>query len=170
MLRQSIRMLALSMCALAVGCGVSASGTGLGAEFKSAASEAYSHIKSQLIPAIGDARFAVALGTSRAKVKLLQPKATNEAEQGVWLLLTMVNVKSAESNAGIELAALTHKSTASVEAAREVASERTQCLTEVEGWLAGNAAKLPALKRSPCLESARMAAAMLGRQVPSNTR
>ena len=164
MLRQSMRGLVLSASALAAGCGVSASGTGLGAEFVNAAKDAHSHISSQLVPHIGEGRFPVTLGVSRAKVKLLQHKVTNDAEKGVWLLLTMSNALAAQSHSMDELAGLSRASSAATaEAAQDVVTERTQCITEAAGWLSGNAAKLPALKAGPCLARAKQAAAILGK-------
>ena len=161
-MRWSIRMVGVSACALAVGCGVSASGMGLNPEFAKEARVAYRYLESHVIPEIPNARFAQVLAESRAKVKGAQSKVSNNAERGVWLLLTMVNVKANETR-GIEELSRTTPSAASQSAWREVVAERTQCMTELHGWLSGDESKLPALERSPCLQTARQAAAVLGR-------
>ena len=171
MLRRLIRMLALYGCAMAAGCGVSASGTGLTAAFTEAARDAHRYITSDLVPAIGTARFPVVLATSRAKVKILQLKAASDADNGVWLILTMINAKSNESHHTDELTGLMNQLSGDAQAAssdaqatsQDVANERDQCIAEAEGWLSGNSSKVAALKAGPCLQQARRAAAILGR-------
>jgi hypothetical protein len=113
-----------------------------------------------VIPQVGRPGFPMALAASRAKVKLLQPKVTSEAERDVWLLLTMVNVMASQSHSIQEIGG---PSAGAAEAARDVAVEQTECMTEATGWLSGDASKLPALKAGPCLQRVRQAAAILGK-------
>ena len=150
-------------CAMAVACGASATGTGLTGEFAEAARDAHSYMKSDLIPAIGTARFSTVLAASRARVKLAQPKAAGEADQGVWLLMTMVNVKANESNGMKELSGVTPPSRAAREAASDLANELDHCLSEVEGWLTGTSLHVRSMNDRPCLKQARLAAAVLSR-------
>ena len=133
---------------MAVGCGVSTTATGLGAEFAAAARDAHRFIDSQLIPQIGSPDFPSSLAASRAKFKLLQPQVTNEAERHVSYLLSMANALAGQSHQVLELAS------AKRELAQELAMERTQCMTEVAGWLGGDASDLPRLKAAPCLRRA----------------
>ena len=163
MLRRLIRGLALCGCVTAAGCGVSASATGLTAGFAKAAKDAHSYMKSDLIPGIGTAHFSENLAVSRAKVKIAQSKMAGNADQGVWLLLTMVNAKSYELNGARELAEEMPQppSPAMREAALEVASERDTCLSEVESWLSGPAVLVASLNDRPCLQQARLAAKVL---------
>jgi hypothetical protein len=146
---------------MAAGCGVSASATGLTSGFAAAARDAHNYMKSDLIPAIGTPRFPTVLAVSRTNVKLAQSKAASDADEGVWLLLTMVNVKSYELNGARELAAtMTLPSQAVREADLEVATERDHCMSEADGWINGTLA-LRILTKGPCLQQARLAAAML---------
>jgi hypothetical protein len=164
MMRQSIRMFGFLACAMAAGCGVSASGLGLSSEFTAAARDAHRYIESHVIPEIRNSRFPTVLTESRGKVKSLQAKATNDAERGVWLLLTMINAKANESRGAYELSLRPNWSSPSLTAAsQEVQAERQQCMNEVGDWLAGNASQLAALRAAPCLQQAKQAAAILGR-------
>ena len=165
MLRRLIRGLTICGCVIAAGCGASASGTGLTADFANEAKKAHSYMKSDLIPGIGTERFAVTYAASRARVKIVQSKVANEAERDVWLLLTMVNVKSNELNGAKELAAtMNQPSRAMREAAEEVATERDTCLSEADGWLSGKSLLLASLKERPCLKQARLALAILSKE------
>jgi hypothetical protein len=147
---------------MAVGCGVSASGTGVTAGFAKAASDAHRYMKSDLIPGIGTARFPDTLAVSRAKVKIVQSKVAGDADHGVWLLLTMVNVKSYELNGALELAGVISESSQAMrEAAQDVTNERDTCLSEAGGWLSGTSSHLQALNAGPCLQQARLAAKIL---------
>ena len=162
MLQRIIRTLAVFGCAMAAGCGVSASGTGLTPAFAKIARDAHNYMKSDLIPGIGTARFPDALAVSRAKVKIAQTKVGGDADQGVWLLLTMVNAKSYELNGAREVAEMAPESSEAVrEAAQDVTNERDQCLSEADGWLTGTAAQLRTLNAGPCLQQARLAASIL---------
>jgi hypothetical protein len=165
MLRRLVPMLlTLSGCAMASGCGVAASETGLTPAFADIARDAHRYMKSDLIPAIGHARFPMTLAASRAKVKIGQLKIASEADKDVWLILTMVNVKSNESNAMSEVSELMNLPAQNVQsAAQDVIGERDQCLSEAEGWLSGTASTVAALKAGLCLRMARQAAAVLGR-------
>jgi hypothetical protein len=166
MLRRLIRGLALCGCAMAAGCGVSASGTGLTAGFAEAAKDAHRYMKSDLIPGIGTARFPSAYAVSRTKVRIAQTKVAGNADQGVWLLLTMVNVKSNESNGAGELAEVTgmQQSPAVREAALDVANERDSCMSEVDSWLSGTSSLVASLNARPCLQQARLALAVLNKK------
>jgi len=167
MLRRLIRSLTLCGCAMAAGCGVSASPTGLTPGFAEAAKPAHSYMASDLIPAIGTARFPDAYAASRARVKIVQSKVASEADQGVWLLLTMVNVKSGEVHANREMAAEMNLSPQTIrsmrESALEVSTERDVCLSEANNWLngAGTPLHLRAMNEAPCLQQARLAAKTL---------
>jgi hypothetical protein len=165
MLTRWTRSLVFCFCAMAVACGSADSGTGLSAAFADAARDAHRYMTSDLIPAIGTARFPSALAVSRSKVKLAQSKVSGEADQGVWLLLTMVNVKSNESNGARELADMGRSpSRAAREAALEVANERDHCLSEADGWLSGKSALVQSLNTRPCLQQARLAASVLSKK------
>jgi hypothetical protein len=162
MLRQLFRALALCGCAIAAGCGVSATGTGVTPGFAEAARDAHSYMKSDLIPAIGTARFPDAYAVSRTKVRLVQSKVAGNADQGVWLLLTMVNVKSNEAHGARELAETMRMDSRVVrEAALDVANERDTCLSEADSWLTGTSLQLPVLNAGPCLQQARLALSVL---------
>lgn len=165
MLRRLIRGLTVCGCAMAAGCGASASGTGLTPDFADAAKKAHTYQKSDLIPGIGTARFPVAYAASRARVKIVQSKVASEADQGVWLLLTMVNVKSSELNGAREMAETTRVQSRAVrEADEEVETERDTCLSEADGWLSGKSMLLKSLKERPCLQQALLAAAILSKK------
>lgn len=160
----SLGLLVLSGSAMALGCGVSAGSTGLTPAFADLARGAHGYIRSDLLPAIGTARFPMTLAASRARVKSLQLKVASEADKDLWLILTMINVKSSESNSVKDLSALMDRpSPAADEVAREAAAERDQCLSEADGWLSGGASKVASLKAAPCLRMVRQAAALLGR-------
>ena len=146
--RRPIRVLGVLACAVAVACGASTTATGLGPEFAAAARDAHRFIDSQLIPQIGSPGFPSSLAASRAKFTQLQPKVTNDAERNVSYLLSMANALAGQSHQVLEL------SPAKRELAQEIAMERTQCMTEVASWLAGDASNLPALKAAPCLRRA----------------
>ena len=163
MLRGLIRSLTLCGCAMAAGCGVSASGTGLTASFAEAAKDAHSYMKSDLIPGIGTARFSSAYAVSRTKVRIAQSKVAGDADQGVWLLLTMVNVKSNEAHGARELAETMRMQQSGVvqEAALDVANERDTCLSEADGWLTGSSVHVARLNAGPCMQQARLALAVL---------
>ena len=170
MLRQcirGIRGLILCSCALAAGCGVSASATGVTPDFAKSARETHAYMTSDLIPAIGTARFPLAIAASRARVKIVQSKAKGDADFGVWLLLTMVNVKSGEVHANREMAAEMNLSPQTIrsmrESALEVSTERDVCLSEANNWLngAGTPLHLRAMNEAPCLQQARLAAKTL---------
>ena len=162
MLRRFIRGLTLCSCLMAAGCGVSASATGLTPGFAEAARNAHSYLKSDLIPAIGTAHFSSNLAASRAKVKIAQSKVAGNADQGVWLLLTMVNVKSDELNGARELAATMNLQSRAVrEAQEDVATERDTCLSEADSWLTGTSLLVASLNARPCLQQARLALAIL---------
>ena len=164
MLRGLILGLTLCGCAMAAACGASASGTGLTPDFEDEARKAHSYLKSDLIPGIGTERFPVVHAASRARVKIVESKVENEAERGVWLLLTMVNVKSYELNGARELAATMNlPSRAMREAAEEVETERDTCLAEADGWLSGKSLLVASLKERPCLKQARLALAILNK-------
>ena len=164
MLRTLLRGLILGGCAVAAGCGVSASGTGLTAGFAEAARDAHRYMKSDLIPGIGTAQFPETLALSREKVRIAQSKVAGDADEGVWLLLTMVNVKSSESHGARELAAtMRQPSRAMRDAAEEVTNERDHCLSEADGWLTGTSLHLRVLNAGPCLQQARLAAAILSK-------
>jgi hypothetical protein len=168
MLRRLIRGLTVCGCAMAAGCGASASGTGLTPDFADAARKAHSYQKSDLIPGIGTARFPVAYAASRARVKIVQSKVASEADQGVWLLLTMVNVKSSELNGAREMAETMTLSPQTMrtmrEAQEDVATERDTCLSEADGWLSGKSMLLASLKERPCLKQAKLALAVLSKK------
>ena len=118
---------------MAAGCGVSASGTGVTPGFAEAAKDAHSYMKSDLIPGIGTARFPYVYAVSRTKVRIAQSKVAGNADQGVWLLLTMVNVKSNEAQRRARTGrnhAHATQSAAMREAALDVANERDTCLSE----------------------------------------
>ena len=153
---------------MAAGCGASASGTGLTPDFADAARKAHSYQKSDLIPGIGTARFPVAYAASRARVKIVQSKVASEADQGVWLLLTMVNVKSNELNGAREMAetmSLSPQTLRSMrESALEVANERDTCLSEANSWLTGSGLLVGSMKERPCLQQARLALAVLSKK------
>src|SRR5262245_37297830 len=162
MLRRFIRAFSLCGCVMAAACGTSASGTGLTPGFAKIAGDAHNYMKSDLIPGIGTPRFPDALAVSRAKVKIAQSKIAGDADQGVWLLLTMVNVKSNEANGAREMPDLVPGSSQVVqEAAQDVAKERDQCLSEADGWLTGTASQVRTLSAGPCLQQARLAAKIL---------
>jgi len=165
MLRRLLWKLTLCGCVMAGGCGVSASPTGLTPGFAEAAKPAHSYMASDLIPAIGTARFPNAYAASRARVKIVQSKVVSEADQSVWLLLTMVNVKSNELNGARELAeSMTSPSGAMQDAALEVASERDTCMAEADTWLTGPAVLIASLKSRPCLQQAKLALAILSKK------
>jgi hypothetical protein len=168
MLRRLIPGLILCGCVMAAGCGVSASPTGLTPGFAEAAKPAHSYMASDLIPAIGTARFPDAYAASRARVKIVQSKVASEADQGVWLLLTMVNVKSNELNGARELAETMNLSPQTVrtmrESALDVASERDTCMSEAETWLTGSGLLVGSMKERPCLQQARLALAVLSKK------
>jgi hypothetical protein len=166
----SIRLFTLLGCAIAAGCGVSASATGLTPAFADIARDAHRYLKSDLVPAIGTARFPMTLAASRAKIKIGQLKVASEADKDVWLILTMVNVKSSELHNLTDMGGLnevggvlSRQSAVVQSAAQDVTGERDQCLAEAEGWLSGTAAKVAALKTGPCLRMVRQAAAILGK-------
>jgi hypothetical protein len=167
MMRQWLPGLILCSSALAAGCGVSASATGVTADFADAARKAHGYLTSDVIPAIGTARFPLAIAASRARVKVVQSKVAGEADQGVWLLLTMVNVKSDELNASREMAETMNLSSQAMrtlrESALEVATERDTCLFEANSWLNGAATPLHlrVMNEAPCLRQAKLALAML---------
>jgi hypothetical protein len=167
MLRQWIRRLTLCSCVLVAGCGVSATGTGVTTEFAKDARAAHAYMTSDLIPAIGTARFPTAYTASRARVKLVQSKVAGDVDQGVWLLLTMVNVKSSELNGARELAATMNLSSQAMrtmrEGAQDVATERDSCLSEANAWLNGRSTPLhmQMLNQGPCLQTARLAYSVL---------
>ena len=147
---------------MAAGCGASATATGVTPGFAKVAKDAHNYMKSDLIPGIATARFPDVLAVSRSKVKIAQSKIGGDADQGVWLLLTMVNVKSNEANGAREMADLVSPPSEAVrEAADDVANERNQCLSEADGWLNGPASQLRTLKAGPCLRQARLAASIL---------
>ena len=167
MLRQWLRRVTLCGCVLTAGCGASASGTGVTAEFAEAARAAHAYMTSDLIPATGTARFPLAIAASRARVKVIQPKAASEADHGVWLLLTMVNVKSGELHASREMAATMDLSPQTLrsmrESAQDVANERDTCLAEADSWLNGASTPLhlKVMNDGPCLKQARLAESIL---------
>ena len=165
MLRRLILRLTLGGCALAAGCGNSASGSGVTSDFAKAARDARSYMTSDLIPLIGTSSFPSALVESRTKVRMAQSKVSSEADQGVWLLLTMVNVKSDELNGTREMIKTMHLSSQTKgimrESALEVASERDTCLSEADSWLSGSSLLVASLKTRPCLQQARLAMAVL---------
>ena len=163
-LRGVVRTFMLSGCAIATGCGVSASATGLTPAFVQAARDAHNYLKSDLIPRIGTPGFSTTLAAARAKTKLLEAKMANDTDKGVWLILTMAIVKTREMSSMGELTAVMDGPSAEVQAAtRDVAAERDQCMTEAEGWLSGSASRVAALNAGPCLQQSRRAAAILGR-------
>lgn len=168
MLRRLIRGLTLCGCVMAAGCGVSASPTGLTPGFGEAAKAAHGYMASDLVPAIGTARFPDAYAASRARVKIVQSKVASEADQGVWLLLTMVNVKSSELNGARELAETVNLPSQTMrtmrESALEVASERDTCMSEANSWLTGPSVLVASLKTRPCLQQARVAMAILSKK------
>ena len=158
----SIRVLTLSGLAVAAGCGVSASGTGLTPAFADVARDAHRYMTEHMLTAIGTERFPTALAESRSRVRALKSKVSNDTDKGLWLVLTMINVKSGEAGQMHEMRGYLDRSPAVQAAARDVISERDACLAEARGWLSGTASKVPGLKAAPCLQSARQAAAMLG--------
>ena len=161
MRRRWIRILTLCSCWVAAGCGASTTGTGLTASFAEAARDAHSYMKSDLIPGIGSAHFSETLAVSRTKVRIAQSKMAGDVDEGVWLILTMVNVKSNEANGAREMAGLVLQPSRAVrEAAEDVANEREHCMSEADGWLNGTL-HLRILKAGPCLQQARLAAAIL---------
>jgi len=168
MLRRLIPGLTLCGCVMAAGCGVSASPTGLTPGFAEAAKPAHSYMASDLIPAIGTARFPDAYAASRARVKIVQSKVASEADQGVWLLLTMVNVKSNELNGAREMAETMNLPPQTMrtmrESALEVASERDTCMSEANSWLTGPGLLVGSLKERPCLKQAKLALAVLSKK------
>ena len=147
--------------------GVSARGTGVTTEFAKDARAAHAYMTSDLIPAIGTARFPTAYAASRARVKLVQSKVAGDADQGVWLLLTMVNVKSNELNGAREMAETMNLSPQTMrtmrESALEVASERDTCMSEANSWLTGSGLLVGSMKERPCLQQARLALAVLSK-------
>lgn len=161
MVRKSLRMLLLCGCwAAAAGCGASATDTGLTSAFAKAARDAHSYMKSDLVPGIGSPRFPDMLAVSRAKVKIAQTKISGDVDEGVWLILTMVNVKSGEAHAARDMAGLVPPSRAVLEAANDVANERDHCMSEADGWVNGTL-QLPVLNAGPCLAQAKLAMSML---------
>jgi len=170
MMRHGMMGLALCCSALAAGCGVSASATGVTADFADVARKAHSYMTSDVIPAIGTARFPLAIAASRARVKVVQSKVAGEADQGVWLLLTMVNVKSDELNGSREMADTMNLSPQARQtmrkAAIEVTTERDTCLSEANNWLngAGTPLHLQVMNEAPCLRQAKLALAMLSKK------
>ena len=158
MLRRLI--LVLGGCAMAAACGASRTSTGLTQDFVEAGRAAYSYMKSDLIPAIGTARFPDVIAASRARVKLVQSKVAAQADEGVWLILTMINAKVNESNGAREMAGLVQPSRAAREAAEDLANEQEHCMSEADGWLNGTLS-LRILKTGPCLQQATRAMAVL---------
>lgn len=158
----SLGLLVLSGSTIAFGCGVSASSTGLTPAFADLARSANGYIKSDLIPAIGSARFPMALAASRARVKSIQLKVASEADKGLWLILTMINVKSSEShNMKEELEV--RPSRVAQSADDDLTAERDQCVFEAQEWLTAPESRVARLKTQPCLRQALQAAALLGR-------
>ena len=159
----SIGVLTLSGLAVAAGCGVSASTTGLTPAFAEAAGDAHRYMTEHLLAAMGTSQFPRALAESRARVKTVRSKVSNDADKNLWLVLAMINVKSNEARSMYDLRNYMDRAPQVVQAAsREVIGERDACLAEAQGWLSGTASKVPALKAAPCLQGARQAAAILG--------
>ncbi len=165
MMRRSSVAIGMLACVVSVGCGVSARGVGLSAEFTAAARDAHRYMESHLIPEIRNARFARVLTESRLKVKHLQETMTSEEERNVWLLLTMINAKANESRHLYELTVRDGVPVSSgMAGSSAVDLERRQCMREAGGWLAGDASQLDALKSAPCLVDTKRAVAVLARE------
>ena len=163
MVRRVIGTLALCGCVVAAGCGASASASGLTSGFAAEAKAAHDYMKSDVIPAVGTPRFPTVIAASRARVKIVQSKISGDVDEGVWLLLMMVNVKSNELNGAKELAAtMTAPSRTVREALREVENERDTCMGEADGWI-NNTLLKQVLTKGACLAQARQAAAILKR-------
>ena len=167
MLRQWIRGLILCSGVLATGCGVSASATGVTPDFAKSAKEAHAYMTSDVIPGTGTARFPFVIAASCAWVTIVRSKAASEADEGVWLLLAMVNVKANELHAAREMAATMTLSPQTMRSMREsaldVETERDVCLSEANNWLngAGTPLHLKMMSQGPCLQQARLAAKIL---------
>jgi len=151
---------------MAAGCGgASTSATGLTPAFAKVAMDARRYMSSDLIPGVGTARFPVVYAASRAKVRIAESEVKSDTDQGVWLLLTMVNVKSNELNGSKEMAAEMDLSAQARrgmrEAAQDVTEERFQCMSEADGWLSGKSSMVSSLKKRPCLQQAKLALAVL---------
>lgn len=155
---------ALTLCAffcVAAGCGVSASSTGLTKDFVEEGKAALSYMQSDLIPAVGTARFADAIASSRARVKLVQSKVKNDVDKDVWLILALINVKTYELNGHKEMAGLPAMQTRTARrATEELTNERDACMSEADGWVNGTL-MLRVLQSGPCLQQGRQAAAIL---------
>ena len=146
------------------GCGVSATGTGLSPVFAGVARDAYEHITLDMIPVGRMPQFRAALADSRAIVKGAETKIVNDADRGVWLVLNMINAKASETRQIYELEERTRRRTpATIAALKDVVAARTQCVTELEGWLSDDVSKVAALQRGACLQSAKQSAVILGR-------
>lgn len=160
MLRRWVLTLTLCSAWVVAGCGASTTRAGLTADFAEAAKDAHNYQKSHLVPGIGGAHFSETLAASKAKVKVAEAKVANDADEGVWLILTMINVKSYEANGARELEGLVPPSRASREAAEDLTNEREHCMNEAEGWLSGKV--LPrVLNEASCLKTARLAASVV---------
>ena len=99
----SIGVLTLSGLAVAAGCGVSASTTGLTPAFAEAAGDAHRYMTEHLLAAMGTSQFPRALAESRARVKTVRSKVSNDADKNLWLVLAMINVKSNEARSMYDL-------------------------------------------------------------------
>ena len=159
----SVGILSLLTSATVAGCALSATGTGLSPAFAEAAREAHEYIKMDMIPVGRMPQFPAALAESRAIVKDAETKIGNDADRGVWLVLNTINAKANETRKIYELEERTGRAPATVAALADVVNERTQCLTELEGWLSNDVSKVPELQRGTCLRLATQAAAILPR-------
>jgi hypothetical protein len=160
---QTLGPLVLSASLIVVGCGESTTKTGLTPEFAEIAGSAQAYIKSDLLPAIGTARFPTMVATSRARVKSAEAKIGNDADKGLWLILMMINVKSNESNS-MQEELLVRPNRAARSAMDDLNNEREHCVSEADQWLSAPPKFVVArLNDLPCVKLARQAAAMLGR-------
>jgi hypothetical protein len=158
------RFVILCTSGIAAGCMVSATGTGLTPGFAAVARDAHEYMTSELIPVGRMPQFPDAMAESRAMVEAAEARVANEADRGVWLILTMINAKANETRKIYELQTETgYRADATVEALKNVVGERTQCLGELEGWLTDDQSRVAALNRGTCLQLAKQAAANLTR-------
>ena len=167
MLRRWIRGLTLCGCVLAAGCGVSASATGVTADFAEDARAAHTYMTSDLIPAIGTARFPLAsprrAHESRSSSRKRPARPTTACgSSSRWSTSSRANyTPNREMAATMNLTSQTIRSMR--EAALEVATERDTCLSEANNWLNGASTPLhlQVMNEGPCLQQARLALAVL---------
>ena len=140
---------------------LSTTSTGLSAGFAQAARDAHSYMKSDLVPGIGTPHFPENLAVSRAKVKIAQTKISGDVDEGLFLILTLINAKSSESHAAREMAGLVLQPSRAVrEAPDDLANELDHCMSEADGWANGTL-HMRILNGGPCLKQGKMAAAIL---------